>query len=112
MEAMAGAPRGSREQAEADLAFHMTILEASQNRMLRSLGSLIASALSVTFQINWRSRSTSHEERLDMHRAVLKAIKAGKARQAGQAMARLIESSRNDSLAAVSRTPAKAKVTA
>lgn len=112
MDAMAAAARGSREQAQADLAFHMTILEASQNRMLRSLGSLIASALAVTFQINWRARSTSQEERIEMHRDVLKAIKARKAKAAANAMARLIESSRNDSLAAVSRSPAKSKVTA
>jgi GntR family galactonate operon transcriptional repressor len=110
MEAMASEPRGSLAQVEADLAFHMIILEASQNRMLRSLGSLIASALSVTFQLNWRSRSTSHVERVEMHRTVLKHILAGKSKLAGQAMERLILSSRDDSLAAVARAPAKAKV--
>jgi GntR family galactonate operon transcriptional repressor len=103
MDAMAAAPRGSRAQVEADLAFHKSILEASGNLLLRSLGSLIESALSVTFGLNWRSRSTSHEDRIEMHRNVLEFIKAGKARQAGLAMHRLIDSSRSDSMAAVNR---------
>ena len=71
--------------------------------LLRSLGSLIESALSVTFGLNWRSRSTSHADRIEMHRNVLEFIKAGKARQAGLAMHRLIDSSRSDSMAAVNR---------
>lgn len=103
MDAMAAAPRGSLAQVEADLAFHKAILEASGNLLLRSLGSLIESALSVTFGLNWRSRSTSHEDRIEMHRNVLEFIKAGKARQAGLAMHRLIDSSRSDSMAAVNR---------
>ena len=103
MDAMAAAPRGSLAQVEADLAFHKAILEASGNLLLRSLGSLIESALSVTFGLNWRSRSTSHEDRIEMHREVLEFIKAGKARQAGLAMHRLIDSSRSDSMAAVNR---------
>ena len=110
LEAMTGSSRGSRDQVEADLAFHMAILEAGGNRLLRALGSLIASALTVTFSLNWRARSTSLEERMDMHREVYRHIKAGKPRLAGQAMHRLISSSRSDSLTAVQRVTRKAAV--
>jgi GntR family galactonate operon transcriptional repressor len=94
-------PLGSIEQVEADLAFHKSILEGSGNSLLRSLGSLIESALLAMFRINWMARSTSHVERMDMHRAVFLAIEARKASEAANAMQILIDSSKADSLAAI-----------
>jgi DNA-binding FadR family transcriptional regulator len=104
LEAMIRLKLGSLEQVKADLAFHQSILEASGNALLRSLGSLIESALLAMFEINWQSDSTSHSERMDMHRAVFLAIQARRPEEAAHAMQTLIDHSKDDSLAAVARS--------
>jgi DNA-binding FadR family transcriptional regulator len=100
LEAMIRLPLGSLEQVKADLAFHQSILEASGNSLLRSLGSLIESALLAMFEINWQAGSTQHAERMDMHRAVFLAIRSRLPADAEQAMQSLIDHSKADSLAA------------
>jgi GntR family transcriptional regulator, galactonate operon transcriptional repressor len=100
---MTALPLGSIEQVEADLAFHQTILEESGNMLLRSLGSLIESALVSMFKINWEARSTNHAERMDMHSAVYQAIKAKKPQNAEESMRILLDHSKHDSLVAVAR---------
>jgi DNA-binding FadR family transcriptional regulator len=107
LEAMIRLPLGSLEQVKADLAFHQSILEASGNALLRSLGSLIESALLAMFEINWQAGSTSHAERMEMHRAVFRAIKAHEPDRAAEAMQILIDHSKADSLAAVSHPHAQ-----
>lgn len=97
-EGIAANPRGSDGQVEADLNFHMTVLHATHNSLLLSLGSLIRSALAVTFQIGWR-RQTSPEESVAMHRDVCEKICNGLAAEAGEAMRILIDSARKDSIA-------------
>jgi DNA-binding FadR family transcriptional regulator len=74
---------------------------------LRSLGSLIESALLAMFEINWQAGSTSHAERMEMHRAVFRAIKAREPDRAAEAMQILIDHSKADSLAAVSHPHAQ-----
>jgi GntR family galactonate operon transcriptional repressor len=104
-EGIAANPRGSDGQVEADLNFHMTVLHATRNTLLLSLGSLIRSALAVTFQIGWR-RLTSPEESVAMHRDVCEKICAGQADEAEALMRALIESARNDSIANFGQPPA------
>lgn len=103
---IAANPRGSDGQVEADLNFHMTVLHATHNNLLLSLGGLIRSALAVTFQIGWR-RLTSPEESVAMHRDVCEKICDGLGAAAEAAMRNLIESARNDSIAAFSRPERK-----
>ena len=81
----------------------MTVLHATHNTLLLSLGSLIRSALAVTFQVGWQ-RQTSPEESVAMHRDVCEKICNGLAAEAGEAMRNLIESSRDDLIAAVNRS--------
>jgi GntR family galactonate operon transcriptional repressor len=98
---IAANPRGSDGQVEADLNFHMTVLHATHNNLLLSLGGLIRSALAVTFQIGWQ-RLTSPEESVAMHRDVCEKICDGLASEAEAAMRILIELARNDSIAGFS----------
>lgn len=100
---IAANPRGSDGQVEADLNFHMTVLHATRNSLLLSLGSLIRSALAVTFEIGWR-RQTSPEESVAMHRDVCEKICDGLASEAEAAMRTLIELARNDSIAGFSQS--------
>jgi GntR family galactonate operon transcriptional repressor len=100
---IAANPRGSDGQVEADLNFHMTVLQATRNSLLLSLGSLIRSALAVTFQVGWR-RLTSPEESVAMHR---EKICSGRAAEAEAAMRTLIELARNDSVANFGRPPSR-----
>jgi hypothetical protein len=55
MAGIEGEPRGSGTQIDADIDFHMIILEASRNPMLRSLGAMIRSTLEITFSLGWRT---------------------------------------------------------
>jgi DNA-binding FadR family transcriptional regulator len=101
---IAANPRGSDGQVEADLNFHMTVLHATRNSLMLSLGSLIRSALAVTFQVGWR-RLTSPEESVAMHRDVCEKICKGRAAEAEAAMRTLIELARNDSAASFGQSP-------
>jgi DNA-binding FadR family transcriptional regulator len=107
-EGIAANPRGSDGQVEADLNFHMTVLNATRNSLLLSLGSLIGSALAVTFQANWQ-RSTSPVESVAMHRDVCEKICEGLAGEADAAMRNLIELARNDSIAGFSQSEQSTK---
>jgi DNA-binding FadR family transcriptional regulator len=75
----------------ADLAFHQTILEASGNPFLQSIGSVIGAALATSFTI---SSPVSSDEQfklvMEQHRAVFDAIEQGNASAASDAMSVLI----------------------
>jgi DNA-binding FadR family transcriptional regulator len=105
LERMIAHPLGSLEQVDADLTFHQMILEGSGNDLLRSVGSLIESALLATFRMNWSARSTSHPDRMEMHRTVFAFIKAHEPDQAAKAMQVLIQHSKDDSLNAIKNDP-------
>lgn len=87
-------PRGSDEQIQADIDFHMAILEASRNPMLRSVGAMIQSALSITFQLSWQK--AMREDAVIQHRDVFDAIRARNSEEAFLAMRRLLRSSKGD----------------
>jgi GntR family galactonate operon transcriptional repressor len=93
MEGMQTEPRGSAELIKADIDFHMGILDASRNPMLRSVGAMIQSALSITFTLSWRAM---REDALFQHRDVFDAIRERKPDEAFMAMRRLLRSSKGD----------------
>jgi GntR family galactonate operon transcriptional repressor len=94
MEGIESESRGSPAQIKADIDFHMAILEASRNPMLRSVGAMIQSALSITFALSWRT--AMRDDAVIQHRAVYDAIRERRAEDAFMAMRRLLRSSKGD----------------
>ena len=86
--------RGSPEQIKADVEFHMGILDASHNPMLRSVGAMIQSALSITFSLSWRT--AMRDDAVIQHRDVYDAIRDRKPEEAFMAMRRLLRASKGD----------------
>jgi DNA-binding FadR family transcriptional regulator len=72
----------------------MAILESSQNPMLRSVGAMIQSALSITFSLSWRT--AMRDDAVIQHRDVYDAIRERKPEEAFMAMRRLLRSSKGD----------------
>jgi len=80
---------------EPDMRFHRTILEAVNNEMLRSLATVVNTALSLSLRLsidNPRGQRYS----LPLHKAVLDAIGRRNATAARRAMHRLIEGAEDD----------------
>jgi len=86
---------GDAELIAADVRFHKEILQASGNRLLGALGSLIEMALVGTFKMGWRSLAIK-DDRLHQHRDVMQAIAARRPEAARAAMARLLQESADD----------------
>jgi GntR family galactonate operon transcriptional repressor len=86
--------RGSPEQIQADIQFHMVILSASRNPMLRSVGAMIESALSIAFKLGWRT--VMAEDAILQHRAVYEAIRGRNGEEAFLAMRRLLRNSKGN----------------
>ncbi|OYU74563.1 MAG: FadR family transcriptional regulator, partial [Alphaproteobacteria bacterium PA3] len=86
---MVAAEAGDDDPLEADIAFHIAILEASANPFYAQLGDVVTTALrtSIRFTNRFNGRTAS----LPQHRAVLTAIEARDAEAARAAMASLIE---------------------
>src|SRR5690606_10023924 len=81
-------PRGSAAQIKADIDFHMIVLSASRNPMLRSVGAMIESALSISFTLGWRT--VMAQDAVLQHRAVHDAIRDRTGEEAFLAMRRLL----------------------
>jgi DNA-binding FadR family transcriptional regulator len=94
MDGIQNEARGSPEQIQADVEFHMVILEASRNPLLRSVGAMIRSALSITFSLGWRTAMA--EDAVLQHRAVYDAIRAREGEAAFLAMRRLLRNSKGN----------------
>ena len=97
IETMRGAIATMREQGlangrgqAADRAFHRTLLAASGNRALRSLGSSIMAAVQWTTHFKQR-RSEQPRDPIPDHEQVLNAIAQGNEVAARKAMQRLLE---------------------
>lgn len=86
--------RGSAEQIKADIAFHMALLEASHNPMLRSVGAMIQSALEITFSLGWRTAMGN--DAVVQHRDVYDAIRRKNSEEAFLAMRRLLRNSKGN----------------
>ena len=91
MDGIQNEERGSPAQIQADIAFHMTILEASRNPMLRSVGAMIKSALTITFSLGWRTAMA--DDAVLQHRAVYDAIRGRDGEEAFLAMRKLLRNS-------------------
>jgi len=94
MEGIQNEPRASPEQIKADIDFHMAILEASRNPLLRSVGAMIASALSISFSLGWRT--VMAEDAILQHRAVYDAIRRRDGEQAFLAMRKLLRNAKGN----------------
>lgn len=94
MEGLQREKRGSPEQIKADIEFHMAILEASRNPMLRSVGAMIQSTLSITFSLSWRT--VLRDDAVMQHGAVFEAIRDRAPEEAFMAMRRLLRASKGD----------------
>ena len=94
MEGIQNEARASPEQIKADIDFHMAILEASRNPLLRSVGAMIASALSISFSLGWRT--VMAEDAILQHRAVYDAIRRRDGEQAFLAMRKLLRNAKGN----------------
>ena len=80
---------------EADLEFHMAIVDATHNRFFVTLGQAVKTALRVSFSL-LQSRSGIPEDELVLHSAIADAIVAGRGEDAAQTMRDLIALSRRN----------------
>ena len=85
---MEAAEAGAEDTLEADIAFHIAILNASANPFYMQFRDVVATALrtSIRFTNRFKGRSAS----LPAHHAVLAAIEAGDSPSAREAMATII----------------------
>ncbi|HET7718167.1 MAG TPA: FCD domain-containing protein, partial [Bauldia sp.] len=74
--------------------FHMLLLEASRNPMLRSLGAMIRSTLEITFTLGWRT--VMADDAILQHRDVYDAVRERKPDEAFLAMRRLLRNSKGN----------------
>jgi GntR family transcriptional regulator, galactonate operon transcriptional repressor len=94
MDGIQNEARGGAEQIQADIDFHMMLLQASRNPMLRSVGAMIRSALEITFSLGWRT--VMADDAILQHRAVFDAVRAQQAEEAFLAMRRLLRNSKGN----------------
>ncbi len=94
MEGIQNETRASPAQIKADIDFHMAILEASRNPLLRSVGAMIAPALSISFSLGWRT--VMAEDAVLQHRAVYDAIRRRDGEQAFLAMRKLLRNAKGN----------------
>lgn len=94
-EAMAAAGADLERSIPHDLRFHQSILEATGNTFLASMGHVIESALAFSFQVSARARDDAAYS-LPLHKTVLERIEARDARGAQAAMLRLLENARGE----------------
>lgn len=80
---------------EADLRFHLAILESTHNSFMRPFGALIQAALRASFRLTNRNAS-AYQQSLLKHRAVLNAIKAKRERSAENSMRIVLRGTRHD----------------
>ncbi|ACE85286.1 FadR/GntR family transcriptional regulator [Cellvibrio japonicus] len=102
LERMRKAPDNSPEDLEADIAFHVSILYASNNRFYIRLRDFISTALRVSISHTSPIKG-NHEGIVEDHAKVLNAIKNRNAERAKHSMLLLIDEALNfieDSIAA------------
>jgi DNA-binding FadR family transcriptional regulator len=87
---------GEGDLVAADLQFHSLILDATGNRFISALGSLIHAALVGTFKLSWEGAARMRDDRLHQHWAVFEAIRDGKPEAAQQRMSELLRDSIGD----------------
>ena len=81
--------------AEADLAFHETMLKATNNELMVSLFTVIETALAQYFLLS-ASKARDFKAALPQHERVLEAIRSKQPEVARQAMAEMVDASRRN----------------
>jgi DNA-binding FadR family transcriptional regulator len=92
---MEAAERGRDDPLDADIAFHVAILEASGNPFFQQLRDVVATALRTS--IRFTNQLAGHTADLPAHRAVLQAIEIRDALGAYRSMQQLL----NDTMALI-----------
>lgn len=85
---MEAAERGEDEPLDADIAFHVAVLEASANPFYLQFREVVSTALQTS--IRFTNRFAGRTADLEAHRAVMSAIEARAPEQAQAAMAAII----------------------
>lgn len=80
---------------EADLEFHLAILEAAHNAFMRPFGALIHTVLRTSFRFTSRDH-LSYLRTLKLHGAVLDAIRKSKPKQAEKCMLTVLDQTSRD----------------
>jgi DNA-binding FadR family transcriptional regulator len=88
--AMSAARSGSQAASDADLRFHLSILDATDNDFLRSFGALIETALALTIQ-RQNARPGAFDRSRPLHGVVLEAIRNRDPEGARMAMNNLLD---------------------
>ncbi len=94
VEEMERASRGESDPLESDIAFHLAVLEASNNRFMVLLDSLIETALRFSIRLTNRLKGVQVAS-VDEHRQVAKAIIAGDAEKAHRYMLQMQQEARD-----------------
>ncbi len=94
-ETMANTEMSSVENFEADFDFHKSILEASENELLSSLGHVVETLLLTSFELS-ALRPGAREQSVPLHGAVLAQIQNRDQDKARDAMTTLLASARTD----------------
>lgn len=92
------APGEIRLAAEADLEFHLAIINMSRNGLFITIGNSIKAALRVSAEMLQRDSERLSED-LVLHEGLLKAVTGRKPQAASRAMVRLLTASRDRVLA-------------
>jgi DNA-binding FadR family transcriptional regulator len=100
LDGMAAAGDDGRRFIGPDLRFHLSILDAVDNGMIRALGSVIETALTTTMYLSLDNpRGQRHS--VPLHRAVYDAIRARDPEAARAAMMKLIDDAEDDAARAL-----------
>ena len=94
-EAMEGAGENSEESIYHDLRFHLSILEATGNPFLVSMGHVIESAIAFNIKLSVEF-PTLRVQSVPLHRIVLERIEKGDPRGAQAAMVKLLQEAQMD----------------
>ncbi|MFC3579297.1 FadR/GntR family transcriptional regulator [Sphingomonas hylomeconis] len=101
---MYAADRGEEDALEADIAFHIAVLEASNNRFMRQFTGLAETTLRFSIRRTNEYKGVPRASALD-HKKVADAIVGGRAQLAGTLMSNLIRGALDLLLAASNLPP-------
>ncbi len=93
LERMRAAERGEDDSLEADIAFHLAILQASENRFFINMRHTIEVALQISIRVTNRKKAVAVASAAD-HALIADAIRVGDAEAASAAMCALIAEAR------------------
>ena len=92
---MAQATDNTAASVEADLRFHLAILEATHNSFMRPFGALIQAALRASFRLT-NVDQAAYKRSLLRHRKVFLAIRDGSPEKADLAMQAVLRGTQRD----------------